>query len=179
MIGLKKIFLVILVLPICGIILNACSANTSEAISEPVAVTLDSSNFSDYIVLDVKLEDIEQEERRGLLGLEYRGSAQLTAEASLRKDVQVDNVVIEGRIVTWGMLWNYNIYNFTLELNKDGEAEYSNTIYSGEYNLFSPENPTLMNADEMQRSLELNENEFITEVDDGAVAIQVSGTIYE
>lgn len=163
-------------------LLGACSTSTSEVIppsDEPVAITLDSSNFFDYIILDVKLEDIEREQRTGLFGTEYRGSAQLTAEVSLRKDVQVDSVVIEGRIVTEGLGWALNIYDFTLELDKDGEAEYSNTIYSGEYGILPPDNPNMMNSTMLQGALTLNANEFITEVDDGAVALQVSGTIYE
>ena len=179
---MKKIFLLSLAFSICGLLLSACSTSTSEVTppsEEPVAIILDSSNFSDYIILDVKLEDIEREQRTGLFGTEYRGSDQLIAEASLRKDVQVDSVVIEGRIVTEGLGWALNIYDFTLELDKDGEAEYSNTIYSGEYGILMPDNPNMMNSTMLQGALTLNTNEFITEVDDGAVALQVSGTIYE
>lgn len=171
-------FLGMLYLALCG-----CSSSAPQSVEieeEPVAVTLTSENFSDYIILDVKIDDFEEENQIGLFGNEYRGAATLSATASLRKDVEVDSVIIEGRIVTDGLAWALNVYNFTLELNKDGEANYSDTIYSGEFGLLRPESPTIMSTPMLDMALSLNENEFITSVDnDGGVAIQVSGTIYE
>lgn len=175
---------------VCCLCLSSCSSSSSTEFSgeesivkEPTAITLNADNFNDYIILDVKIEDFEKETKMGLIGPEYRGSAELSASASLRKDVAVDNVVIQARIVTEGFGWDYNIYSFTLELNKDGEAEYSAAIDSGDYMaVLSPEAPSIMKTSMIDNGLAitLDENEFITSVDnDAGVAIQVSGTIYE
>ena len=167
--------------------LNGCSSENSfdttnsppETTETAVEVVLDSANFEDYIILNVKLDDITEETKRGLFGTEYRGEAKLIASASLRKDVEVDSVKIKGRIMTDGLGWALKVYEFTLELNKDGEAEYSETIYSGDYGLIRPELPIIMNKKSLESILSLANDEFTVESNQKAVAVSVTGKIYE
>lgn len=158
-------------------LLSGCSTTQKE----PVPLT--SENFEDYIILDVTLDNFETETKPGAFGTEYRGVAQLTATARLRKDVDVDNVTIKGKVETNGDLWYLNYYEFTLDLDKNGEAEDSQTIYSGEYTAFiRPEAPTITPAN--LNSIPLTEDEFIVSINEQGnssegIVVQVSGNILE
>ncbi|MDD3241859.1 MAG: hypothetical protein PHQ64_03735 [Bacilli bacterium] len=165
---MKKMIDAIILLMLC-ILLSGCVGK-----KEPVAITLNKDNFEEYIILDVQLNEFEKQSQRGLVTrYEYRGSAKLEAKARLRKDVKVENVIIKGKILTSGWCWAANTYEFTLELDKDGRAEYSETIYSGDYGLASPEEPSISSA--IDRWVDVQENEFIVD----NIIIQVDGVVYE
>ena len=57
---------------------------------------------------------------------EYTGIANLEVEARLKKDVKVNNVKISGRISTTGMCWAMKNFDFSLQLDKNGEGDISN-----------------------------------------------------
>jgi|GEM_PF-3385078 hypothetical protein len=138
--------------------------------NEPKVVKLGSENFEEYFILDVDIEDFNVERGRGLYAW-YQGTATLKAKARLKKDVQVDGVVIKGRVITSGLCWASKVYNFTLELDKNGEAEYSKQITTGEAGMLYPEEPGFGTY-----LYEANENEFLVK---NAAYIEVSGSIIE
>lgn len=159
------------------VLLSGCRAAQKEVIP------LTEENFEEYIILDVTLDNFETETKSGIWGTEYRGVARLTATARLRKDVELDNVTIKGKVETNGDLWYLNYYEFTLDLDKNGEAEDSQTIYSGEYTAFiRPEAPTITPAN--LNSIPLTEDEFIVSINEQGnssegIVVQVSGNILE
>lgn len=176
-----KITLGCLILAFCGLLLPSCSAEQEEK----TPVTLNAENFSDYIVLNVNLEDFENRTQIGILGTEYEGIAQLHATASLRKEVEIDSLTIKGRIATNGFCWTFNVYDFVLDFNKDGEAESVSTIYSGQYLPALPDQPTIGIPEVLKTGLRmegitLETNEFIISTNSNqGIAIRVEGTIYE
>lgn len=162
---MKKL-LVLLLVGITTLTLTGCGKK------EPVKVELSSDNFSDYIILDVQFEDADSKSKKGILGTEYKGTATLKATARLKKDVQVENVVIEGRIRTSGQLWSGNEYTFKLELDKNGEANYSKQVDTGGYTfaIKPEEQPIIYDLD-----LDPDEDEFIYD----KYIIKVNGNVYD
>lgn len=107
----------------CIIVLSILTLTGCGKEKEPVAVKLNEDNFSDYFILDVQLKNYKREEQTDLISrYEYRGSADLVATVRPKKDVTIEDVVINGKIITSGMTWAGNVYQFTLELDKDGKA---------------------------------------------------------
>lgn len=137
---------------------------------EPKLVKLGSDNFEEYIILDVDIENFNVERGRGLYAW-YQGTATLKAKARLKKDVQVDEVIIRGRVITSGLCWASKTYSFILELDKNGEAEYSKQITTGEAGMLYPEEPSFSTY-----LYEPNENEFWVK---NTAYIEVSGSIIE
>lgn len=165
-----KRFLTLLGIGVILISLTGCGKK-----EEPIALNKD--NFEDYIILEVKQPDFEKEQQRGLISTyEYRGTAQLVATARLKKDVKTENVIIKEKIVTSRMAWAGNVYEFTLELDKDGKAEYSQKINSGKFTLVSPDEPSYFgNLDTFKVYTEVKDDDFVYK----DVLLNVSGTIYE
>lgn len=115
-----------------------------ETKKEPTKIALTGENFSDYIILNVDIKNFKVEEQMGLVTrYEHRGVADLVAKARLKKDVKVEDVVIKGKITTGEMGWALKTYEFTLELDKDGEADFSEQITSGDFGLLKPKAPTM------------------------------------
>ena len=133
---------------------------------EPKIIEISSQNFEEYIIFNASLEDFNVEKGRGLYAWN-KGTAKLIASAKLRKDVEANNIIITGRAILDGLCWAGKIYNFTLELDKNGEAEYSSQITTGEGGMLYPDKPTFFTIDEP------NENEFIFK----NVYLTVNGTI--
>ena len=148
---MKKIFLVILNL--C-LIISMVGCGQSEKIEqekqkEPTEIQLTKENFDEYIILSVNINDFEIDSSRGvayLLGYdsyEYTGVANLEVNARLKKDVKVNNVKITGQIETAGMGWTFKKFDFSIQLDKNGEGEISNQIMSEENMLVKPDRPTI------------------------------------
>ena len=137
--------------------------------SKPKIIELTSENFAEYIIFDVDISNFQVENGRGLFTT-YKGTAQLTATARLKKDVEINNVVINARVVTSGLCWAGNEYKFTLELDKNGEAEYSRRITTGDAGILYPDEPKF-------HTLEMDklENEFIHK----NIFLEVSGSVVE
>lgn len=170
---MKKI-LSFLFIAILTITLTGCGS--SEKAKEPVKVELNAENFNDYIILNVQLEDYEKESKSGLFTTyEYRGASTLKATTSLKRDVKVEDIVIKGRIRTYGMCWSSLEFDFELVLDKDGKAEFSKRINTGSYGLMSPEEPTLSKFYEY----ELKENEFYADDNEYILITSITGSIYE
>lgn len=157
---MKKVFLVIL--SMC-LIISMVGCGQTEKIEkiekiekvekveqkEPIEIQLTKENFDEYIILNVNINDFEIDSSRGvsyLLGYdsyEYTGIANLEVEARLKKDVKVNNVKISGRISTTGMCWAMKNFDFSLQLDKNGEGDISNQITTGDSSLVKPDRPTL------------------------------------
>lgn len=166
---MKKAVLILVIT--CGILaLTGCGKK------EPVEVELNAKNFNDYIILNVQLEDYEKESERGLFTTyEYRGAATLKATARLKKDVEVEDVVIQGKITPSGMCWNFLEFDFELILDKDGRAEFSKRINTGNFGLMSPDEPKLSKF----YNYELKENEFYADEEEYILITSLSGSVYE
>lgn len=160
------LIIIIILLIIGGIILIV---NKQIETNKPKVIELTSKNFGEYIIFDVDISDFQVEKSAGLLSL-LKGTAQLTATARLKKDVEINNVIITGRVVTSGLCWAGNEYKFTLELDKNGEAEYSKKITTGDAGMLYPDEPKY-------HTLETGklENEFIHE----NIFLQVSGSVVD
>lgn len=104
----------------------------------------------------------------------YKGTAKLNASARLKKDVKVDNVRINGRVITDGLCWASKIFEFTLELDKDGKAEYSKLISTGEAGMLKPDEPKIYYNTFVEQN-EKRENEFCIK----NALLQVSGNVIE
>lgn len=151
------------------IILSGCQKK------EPSKIELNEENFNDYIILDVDVTDFEKDTKMGLVTrYEYQGVANLKATARLRKDVNIENVIIKGKITTTGMCWSLKEYEFTLELDKNGEANYSKQITTGEYGLLIPDKPSLSQF----YFYELKDGEFFLN-DNKIVITSINGNVYE
>ena len=137
--------------------------------NEPKVIELGSDNFEEYIILDVNIGDFNVEQGRGLYSW-YKGVAKLKATARLKKDVQINEVVIKGRIGTSGLCWASKSYDFILELDKNGEAEYSKQITTGDAGMLYPDEPSICTY-----LYEANENEFLVK----NAYIEVSGSVIE
>ena len=152
-----------------------------EKSKETVKIELNANNFSDYIILNVQLEDYERETTTGLITTyEYRGAATLKATTSLKKEVKVEDIVIKGKITTSGMCWNYLEFDFELILDKDGKAEFSKRINTGKYGLMSPEEPSLSKFySNYINPYELKEGEFYADDNEYILITSVTGSVYE
>ena len=158
------IFLIIGLLALCiiGIFIF-------QILSKPKIIELNKDNFQDYIIFNLSLDDFEIENGSGLYAW-FKGTAKLNVSAKLKKDVEVDNVVINGRIHLNGLCWAGNNYTFTLELDKNGEAEISKEITTGEAGILKPDEPILLSSEYY-----LQDGEFILE----NAYLEVSGNIIE
>lgn len=134
----------------------------------PKTIELNSENFEDYFIFDVSIDDFNVQKSGGLFS-SYKGTAKLNASAKLKKDVKLENVTVNGKIITSGLCWAGNVYSFTLDFDKDGKAEYSKTITTGDAGMLYPEEPKLLTIDDV------SDGEFILE---GAY-LKVSGSIIE
>lgn len=141
---------------------------------EPAKVELTDKNFNDYIILNVQFDDADSKSRVGILGPEYKGTATIKATAKLKKDVTVEDVIIEGKVAPSGMLWSGNEYTFKLELDKDGEAEYSKDIDTGDYTvMLKPDEQPIL----CKYSSSLEDGQFLIN-DDKVVVTSLSGSVY-
>ena len=172
---MKKALSLFLVFAMC-ISLCACkafndgfNAGLSSVSKKPVTITAD--NFGDYFILDVDVENFEVDEKPGISMRQYRGVADLVATARLKKDVDVEDLVIDVSVLLSGMLWTGSRYTLQLQFDKDGYAEEKLEIMT-EYNGLEPDRPELYPASKLST---LKEGEFEYE----NATIKVSGTIYE
>jgi hypothetical protein len=138
-------------------------------------IELTSENMRDYIILDVQLDDYEKESKDGLFITNYRGTATLNATAKLKKNVDVEDVVIKCKITTSGSAWALNVYEFTLELDKNGEATYSKEITSGNYGITPPDEPSISRF----YSYELQDGEFFYNEEEKILITEISGSVYD
>lgn len=165
---MKKL-LILLAIGIVTLTLTGCGKK------EPVKIELTKDNFENYIILDVQLTDFEEESKQGLFtSYEYRGAANLVAKARLKKDVEIEDVVIEGKIMTSGLTWALNTYDFTLKLDKNGEADFSKKITSGNYGLTAPQEPSISSYFDY----ELKDGEFFLE-NNTILITSISGNVYD
>ena len=165
----NKIIIISIICIILAIISITSIIIVANKKNEPKIIELGSENFEEYIILDVNIEDFNVEQGRGLYSW-YKGVAKLKATAKLKKDVQVDGVIIKGRIGTSGLCWASKTYDFILELDKNGEAEYSKQITTGDAGMLYPDEPSICTS-----LYEANENEFLIK----NAYIEVSGSIIE
>lgn len=140
---------------------------------EPVKVDLTADNFSKYIILNVQFDNADTKTKRGLLGTEYKGTATLKATAKLKKDVNIEDVVIEGLVSPSGMLWASETYKFKLELDKNGEAEYSKDVET-DYSILKPEEKPLLGI----YTGNVEEGQFLT-MDNKVLITSLSGSVYD
>ena len=169
---MKKIFLVILSL--C-LIISMVGCGQSEKIEqkEPTEIQLTKENFDEYIILNVNIKDFEIDYSTGLFtSYEYTGIANLEVEARLKKDVKVNNVKISGRISTTGKCWAMKNFDFSLQLDKNGEGDISNQITTGDSSLLKPDRPTLFKFYNYSPS----GNEFLIN-DDEVLITSLEGTV--
>ena len=165
----------LIVIPVLVIALTGCGTGKDTSNRKTVKVALDSNNFKEYVILNVQLENYQMETTTGLFTTyEYRGSATLRATASLKKDVKVEDVVIKGKIMTTGMCWSLLEYGFELTLDKDGRAEYSSIINTGNYGLTAPQAPQIS-----KYYNELKDNEFFADDNQTIVITSVTGSVSE
>lgn len=163
---MKKIISLVLITAMC-ILIVGCGKK------EPVKVELTSKNLEDYIILNVQLDDTDIKTKSSILGTEYKGTAKLKATAKLKKDVKTEDVVIEGLVTPHGLVWSGEKYEFKLELDKNGEAEYSKDIETP-YSILKPEEtPSLTKYVD-----EVEEGQFLA-ADDKALITSLTGSVYE
>lgn len=160
------IFSIIILMVFVVVIVKATFISNKK--KEPQIIELNSENFNEYIILNVSIEDFNVENGRGVYAW-YKGVAKLKASARLKKDVQINDVVINGRIELSGLCWASNSYSFILELDKNGEAEYNKQISTGEGGILYPDEPKFYTV---RKPIE---NEFLVK----DAYIQVSGSIVE
>lgn len=164
--NIKNLLKVVLII----IILTTVTGCLKE---EPTKIKLTGDNFSEYIILNVSLEDFEEEKTQGLFTTyEYRGVAKLKATTSLKKDVKVEDITIKGKLITYGKGWSLKEYDFELALDKDGKAEINKTISTGNYGLTIPDAPTIGDY----YNYELQEGEFFV---DKILITSVNGYVYD
>ena len=140
---------------------------------EPVKVDLTADNFSKYIILNVQFDNADTKTKKGLLGTEYKGTATLKATAKLKKDVNVEDVVIEGLVSPSGMLWSSETYRFKLELDKNGEAEYSKDVET-DYSILKPEEQPILG----KYYNKVEDGQFLA-VDGKVLITSLSGSVYD
>lgn len=163
------LIIIIMLLVIAGIFIVINKNKLPIEENKPKVIELTSENFNDYIIFDVNLSNFQVENGGGLYSW-YKGTAQLTATARLRKDVEINNIIINGRMVPSGLCWAGNEYEFVLELDKNGEAEYSTQITTGDAGMLYPDEPILSALE-----IDKKENEFIYK----DVFLVVSGSVTE
>lgn len=165
----KQIIIISIICLILAIVVITSIIIVLNKKQEPKIIELGSENFEDYIILDVDIENFNVERGRGLYSW-YKGVATLKAKARLKKDVQVNEIIIKGRIGTSGLCWASKSYDFILELDKNGEAEYSKQITTGEAGMLYPDEPSI--CTDLYKA---NENEFLVK----NTYVEVTGSIIE
>ena len=140
---------------------------------EPVKVDLTSENFNDYIILNVQFDNANTKTSSTILGTQYKGTATLKATAKLKKDVDTENVVIEGKVSPAGMLWASEEYTFKLELDKNGEAEYSEDVETA-YSILKPEEKPILG----KYYGKVEDGQFLV-FDEKVVITSLSGSVYD
>lgn len=163
---MKKILSLLLVL-VTIITITGCGKK------EPVKVDLTSDNFNDYIILNVQFDNADTKTKSSIMGREYKGTATLKATAKLKKDVDVENIVIEGSVSPSGMLWASEEYTFKLELDKNGEAEYSKDVET-DYSILKPEEKPLLGM----YTGKVKEGQFLA-MDDKVLITSLTGSVYD
>ena len=165
----KKRLIVIILVILFLIIIGISAFIFYKVLTKPKIIELTNENFNDYIIFNIDISNFEVEKGRGLYAW-YKGTAQLNASAKLKKDVEIDNVVINVRTVTSGLCWAGNQYEFVLELDKNGEAEYSKEISTGDAGMLYPDEPNfhILEVDKLENEF-INKNAFL----------KVSGSIIE
>lgn len=120
----------------------------------------------------MQFDDADTKTKNSLFGTEYKGTATLKATAKLKKDVDVENVVIEGLVSPSGMLWAGETYTFKLELDKNGEAEYSKDVET-DYSILKPEEQPILGG----YFDKVKDGQFL--IDDKILITSLSGSVYE
>lgn len=157
------------------LVLSTCLIGCGK---EPVKVDLTGENIEDYFIFDVSLEDVDISPTMGLFSAEYTTSANMNVSAKLKKDVAVEDVVIEGYITTSGLCWAGRNWAFKLQVDKDGEATTVERLEPlknqvGGSSIMKPDYPEIFTVHP-----DLEEGEYLVD-DDNIVITSVTGCVYE
>ncbi len=98
----------------------------------------------------------------------------MIVKARLKKDVQVENIILEGKVSPMGLGWNTEIYPFKLVLDKNGDADITNQIFTDYIPLLSPDMPETSKFSDY----ELIDNEFFIN-DETVVITSITGSVFE
>ncbi|SEI81692.1 hypothetical protein SAMN02910453_1394 [Lachnospiraceae bacterium A10] len=163
---------------IITITLTICLCMTGCA-KEPEKIELTGDNLEEYFILDASVDNVDIHKVTGLVSAEWAATADLNATAKLKKDVDVEDVVIEGYITTTGLCWTNQKFSFKLQVDKDGYGEASERMEPlsdniGESSLLKPDYPSIKTISNDQ----LSEGESLA-MDGNIVITSVSGYIYE
>lgn len=159
--------------------LTGCNNELKEIVNitkEPVKVELTKYNFADYIIIDTNYNNFSVDTIPDpfINIYKHRGIADLIVKARLKKDVQVENIIIEGKVSPTGFGWASKIYPFKLVLDKNGEADTTNQIFTDYIPLVLPEMPEISKFFDY----ELIDNEFFIN-DETVVITSITGSVFE
>lgn len=165
----KSLCLLLMIVTLFG--LTGCG---SEAKKESEKIELTSENFNDYVSLSAGIENFELETQQTDFFTNYRGVADLVAKAELKKDVKAEDVVIKGQVTVGEVGWSFSVYDFTLELDKDGKATFTKQITSGDFGMMKSVEPSLQGF----YTYELKKDEFFLN-DKRILITSLSGSVTE
>lgn len=174
---MRRIFAFLLFLSIL-VTFTACGDTTTEntistQTSSVQAIELTKDNFNEYCIFNVSLDDFLISGEPYVNG--YDGCVTLNISTALKKDVVLENGVINGKVILNGFGWAAKVVEFTLELDTKGECRYSQQIKTNS-GMLPPETPTFFILKELSHAepfVEISDVDFVVK----NAILQVEGTI--